>query len=269
MRKLSRFKKIPGLVLAGILVMQASPGLAQQSSASAYAGALSVDSGFDDRYFTGGYIDHYLDSGLGVHAEASGVAREEDAGFFAGGLSYALNDRLRPQIMAGTSTDNDDILPELYLRGSLEIHSDPEQGIVATPSITYRDYRNGTDEVVPGLSAAIYLPPFADGSYVVAQALGMVMFVDPGSNTGYEIGGGASLNKPGLGSFGLVVTGGEMAYDSVLATNAPSINNDFVTFRPNIGLFLSGDVELFVRGEYTHTDFYDIVGGLAGLKINY
>jgi len=94
MKKSPWFWPITGLILSGLLLGQAAPGLAQQSSASIYAGALSVDNGFDDRYFGGGTIDHYFDNGLGVHAEASGVSREEDAGFFAGGLSYAPHERV-------------------------------------------------------------------------------------------------------------------------------------------------------------------------------
>ena len=269
MRKLHWFRRIAGFFVGAVFMVQAVPAFAQQSSAAVYAGALSVDSGFDDRYFGGGYIDHYLDNGLGVHAEASGVSREESAGFFAGGFSYALNDSVRPKVVAGSSTSNDDVLPEFYFRGSVDVRSDSELGLVATPSVTYRKYDNGTKETVPGLDLAIYLPSFANGSYVVAQAIGKVMFVDPGDNTGYEVGGGASLVNPDFGSLGIVVTGGEMAYDSVLVANAASIENDFVSVRPNLGLSLSDDVEFFVSGEYTHTDFYDIVGGFAGLKITY
>ena len=177
-----------GMAVAGLIWISSTPGSAQQSSVSVYGGALSVSDGFEDRSFVGAFIDHYSVAGLGTHGEVSFVSREEEATFFAGGLSYGTSESLRPRIMVGTSSSNQNILPEFYLRGALEIQTAPSEGLLATPAVTFRSYRNGVEEIVPGLDVAYYLPPISGQTYGVIQVIGSIAFVSPGDNVGFEVG---------------------------------------------------------------------------------
>ena len=242
---------------------------AEPSSFTLYGGAAAVNEGFEGRVYTGALLDHYLENDLGLHAEVSGVFREEDAAFFAGGLSYGFGEHVRLKATAGTSSNNDDILPEFYTRGELEIKSSEELGLVARPSITYRNYQSGVDEITPGLDVALY-HELSRMNYLVFQVIGSLSYADPGSNLGFEAGGDITWVRRGLFSVGVTSTAGEMAYDNTLA-GGPSVavESEFWTVRPHASLFATKNLEIFARGDFSFNEFYDVTGGLLGVKFTY
>jgi hypothetical protein len=132
-------------------VVQQAPAPAPQPAVrgdfQATGGAYAVDNGYSDRAFMGLQGSLYDDSGFGVHMDAVHVQREEEAAFVAAGLSYAVTPGTRLKLMAGTSTDNLEIQPELYLNGSATFDLGPQAGLVITPEVIYRQYRSGTEEV--------------------------------------------------------------------------------------------------------------------------
>ncbi|MDX1718186.1 MAG: hypothetical protein R3287_14850, partial [Anderseniella sp.] len=130
-------------------------------------GAYAVDNGYSDRAFMGLQGSLYDETGFGVHVDAVHVQREERAGFAALGISYAVSSGTRLKLMAGTSTENNEIQPELYLNGSATFDLGSEAGVVITPQIIYRDYRSGTEEVQAQGTISKYFKPFKDGSYIV------------------------------------------------------------------------------------------------------
>ncbi len=94
-------------------------------------------------------VTHTSPSGLGAHAEAHVMDREDTAAFFAGGLSWS-SDRAEVRGWVGTSTDNFNTLPEYYARLEASYSFAPEWGLVFRPAVTYRQFRNGTEEAIGG-----------------------------------------------------------------------------------------------------------------------
>ncbi len=229
-------------------------------------GAYAVDSGFSDRAFVALQGSLYDESGFGVHVDTSHVQREEEAVFFAAGLSYAISPSVRAKLMAGTSSDNDGILPELYINGSATVDFGPQAGLVLVPELIYRSYRNGVEEVQGQATINKYFAPFQDGSYLVGSVSGSVNYVTPGDNVGWEAGASLLHVRPRYMSMGLGAVAGSSAYDNQLGTASIGVRNDYVGVRPSASMYLSPDVEVFVRGEYLWTDFYDLAGGFAGIK---
>ena len=229
-----------------------------------YATVLGVSNGFSDRQAVGisGNVYHPA-SGWGAHFDTSGLWREENGGFFAGGVSYAVTPTLRPKVMFGTSTTNFGILPEFFGYGSVTINASPFN---VTPALIYRQYRNGTKQTTPQIDVAHYGQPFSDNSYLVAQALVGISFVSPGSNTGYDVGAGLTYVVPKLGTVALWGLGGRMAYDAALCVTECSVRNDFIGVRPKVSAYINDKAEFFVLGEYVRTDFYNIAGATVGLR---
>ncbi|MCP1335550.1 hypothetical protein [Futiania mangrovi] len=225
-----------------------------------------MSEGFDDRLYGGIQANTYLGK-LGLHGEVAGALREEDAAYGAAGLSYALTPEIRAKAMVGTSTSNDSIYPQFLAHGSLEITA--ATGLVLRPAVTYRDYRNDVEETTVGADLTKYFSPFADGGYLVGQVKGNVSFVSPGSNTGWETGAALTYVTRDGHSAGAEVFGGTMAYDNTVGLSSVSIENDFFGVRPKVGYRLSDATELFVQGEFIDTDAYDVIGGLAGIKVTY
>lgn len=229
-------------------------------------GAYAVDSGYSDRAFVALQGSLYDETGFGVHVDTSHVQREEEAAFFAAGLSYAVTPSTRLKFMAGTSTDNDGILPELYLNGSATVDFGPQAGVVVIPELIYREYRNGVEEVQGQMAINKYFAPFKDGSYIVGSLTGSVNYVSPGDHVGWEVGASVLHVRPRYMSMGLGVVTGSSAYDNQLGLLSIGVRNDYTGVRPSVSLYLSPDVEVFARGEYLWTDFYEMAGGFGGIK---
>lgn len=251
------------------------PALAQTSSLSlaesrsnvtAYAGALDLDKGFHDRSYEGFFYNQYFGS-VGLHADVVSVSREKDSTFGAVGLSWDAAPMLRPKIMLGTSTDNPDIHPDQYASLQVQIRPTPDSRTIVTPSLTYRHFRNGGQEVMPGVDGVYYfsVPTDVDGYYVV-QAGASLSINRHSSDNGYTVGGGLQTVRSNGVSFGAYAEGGRMVYDALIGAGAKT---DFYSIRPSIGLRFNPEWELFARGEYTHTGFYSIRGVLIGLKYSF
>ncbi len=260
------------LTAAFITVLAVSPGAAGETEVvktniTVQSGGLSVSNGNSDRFFSSAHLDFLTPSGLGIHTEVSGHVREEDAAFVSGGVSYALTPMIRPKVVVGSSTRNNQILPSFFTRGEVQFDLGPTAGLLFTPEINYRKYRVGTEEISAGGTITKYFPPLNDGSYLVGSVRGSVTDVSPGNNTGWEVGGSLIYVAPQFYSFGAEVFGGLMAYDSVLSVGTAAVRNEFVGVRPLASTYASENIELFLRGEYVSTEAYDIAGGSAGVKI--
>lgn len=234
-----------------------------------YVGGLGVTNGYADRWFLGLVGNVYYESGLGLHLDTAYVNREENAGYFAGGISGELSSRVRGKVMGGTSSNNMGILPEVYVRGELEIASAPEKGVLLRPSLTYRSYRNGVNEGTGHIEAVRYFPPSANGTFWIGQLGAAATYSDPGSNIGWELTGGGTYVAPDFGTIGTMLVGGNMAYDSVLGASSVSVGNSFFGVRPFASYYLNDRAELIARGEIITTEFYNLFGGTLGLKVNF
>lgn len=243
-----------------------APAPALKGDFQATGGAYSVNNGYSDRAFMGLQGSLYDESGFGVHFDAVHVQREEDAAFVAVGASYAVTPGTRLKLMAGTSTENQEVQPEAYVNGSAIIDLGSQAGIVVIPEVIYRSYRSGVEEVQAQGSISKYFAPFQDGSYIVGTLFGSTTLVWPGDNVGWEAGANLLHVRPRFMSTGLGVVAGSSAYDNYLGPVAVGVRNDYVGVRPSVSMYLSPDVEIFARGEYLWTDFYDLAGAYAGIK---
>lgn len=258
----------PAPVLNGPVVA-GPPAPTLRGDFQAIGGAYAVDSGYADRAFMGLQGSLYDETGFGVHFDAVHVQREEDAAFVAVGASYAVTPGTRLKLMLGSSSDNLEVQPELYVNGSATLDFGPQSGVVVTPEIIYRSYRNGVDEVQAQANVSKYFSPFADGSYLVGSINGSVNHVSPGDNIGWEAGAGVIYVRPRTMSVGLSGVVGSSAYDNQLGLASVGVRNDYAAVRPSVSMYLSPDVEVFARAEYLWTDFYDLAGGYAGIKYTF
>jgi hypothetical protein len=228
-------------------------------------GGLDVDSGFEDRLVAQTSANLLLPSGAGVHLDVVGEEREEDAVFTAAGVSYRT-ENFRPKLRLGTSTENENIQPEIFAEFELGYISDPEDGYTLTPLVSYRKYRNTAEETALGLSATRYFDAQGDRLWI-AQAFGRGTYADPGSNLGFSAGGSLAYSKYDTWSIGLLAEAGRSRYDSVLG--AGSVENDFYSLRPFGSIRISDNAELFARLEYYNTEVYDALGGFLGVKFTF
>lgn len=226
-------------------------------------GGLHVTEDFDDRFFqfTSGNV--YFENGIGLHGEASFEKREETGGFFIGGASFNTP-RFQLKGLAGTSSNVQDIFPELYFRGEATVRSNPEIGVIATGGVTYRDFRNDASEYVFDASLTKYFALGGDNA-IIAQVLGNYGISDPGDEDSISGGVALSYNSYRDYSIGVKVMGGQSSYDSVLG--AGDVDNDFIIVQPNASVFLADNFEMFGRVEYGDTEAYDFYGGALGFKV--
>jgi hypothetical protein len=258
-------------------------GLAKPSAAPAPVGpygdftvagtGLAVTGGYSNRFVAEEAANVYYGN-WGLHFDTSHDWREENADYVVGGVSYAVTPYIRPKLLFGTSSENLGIQPLEYFRGEVELQSPGSAGstgIVAIPSITYRQYRNGVQETVPEMDIAFYLPEFSNHDYLVMEAKGLATFVEGVSGVGYEFSGSTTYVMPKWGTFGAEIFGGRMVYDNTLCLTACSVNNNFVGIRPLVSIYLNhtDKYELFIRGEIVATDYYNIYGGTVGLKTRF
>jgi hypothetical protein len=265
---------LPFPQLGGLTKPSAQPPPAAPYGDITIAGTgLSVTNGFSSRFVAEEAANVYY-SGWGFHVDTSHDWREENADYVVGGVSYAVTPYVRPKILFGTSSENLGIQPQAYFRGEIEFQSPGSSGtagIVATPSLTSREYRNGVKETVPEIDVAFYLPEFADHTYFVVESKGLATFVQGVSAVGYELSASATYVSPKSGTIGAEFFGGRMVYDNTLCIVLCSVENRFYGVRPLVSFYLTGNdkLELFVRGEAVATDFYNIFGGTVGLKTRF
>jgi hypothetical protein len=232
---------------------------------------LAVTRGFSDRAVADIAINWYY-SAFGLHLDAAREWREENASLLIGGLSYMIAPYVRSKFLYGTSSANLSIQPETYLRGEIEFQPPPPPGaigVVATPAVTYRAYRNGVRELVPEMHVAFYHPEFADHTYFVTELKAETIFVESVRTPGYEFSGAATYVVPRLGTAGAELFGGLMVYDATLCVALCTVKNPFVGVRPLLSLYLNRTetLELYVHGEIVTTQSYNIFGGTLGLKV--
>lgn len=252
---------------AGAARAQASLSLAEERpSIMLYSGGLNLKQGFADRYFGGFFYNQYVGD-VGLHADVVEVSREQDVGFGAFGASWQAAPGIRPKIMLGSSTNNTDIEPDVYGSFQVQIRPIGDTRTIITPSVTYRHFRNGGEETIPGFDAVYYFSMANDpDGYYVAQAGANVGFTKS-SDHSYTLGLGLQTVRANGVSFGVYGEGGRMVYNPILSV--PGAATNFYSIRPSIGFRFTPDYEVFVRGEYTHTGFYDAAGALVGLKISF
>jgi hypothetical protein len=257
------------LVAAAALSAVASPAAAQrageESTTTTYVGYYGVDEGYDDRLVVGNFTNLYSGA-FGVHTDFAHVRREQNGTFGAAGLSYALGEKVRVKAMAGTS-DNDgrDILPELYLSGSAALTV--SKGLIVTPDVTFRRYRNGGREISPGVAVAKYFNLAGDtGGYYVAQGDASVSFIKDTDERGYQVGGAIStVRKSGI-TVGLNFNGGKMAYDTITGLGRLPVRSNTLGGGASLGYRFAPKSEIFVRGNVSANDYFWVHGGMLGLK---
>jgi hypothetical protein len=268
-RKALAFVAVLGLagISAGAARAQASLSLAEErGSIMLYAGGLNLKQGYQDRYFGGFFYNQYV-NGVGLHADVVEVAREQDVGFGSFGLSWQAAPGIRPKVMLGGSTNNTDIEPDLYGSFQVQIRPIGDTRTIITPSVTYRHFRNGGEETIPGVDAVYYFSMANDpDGYYVLQG-GANVSLSRAHEQSYTLGLGLQTVRANGLSFGVYGEGGRLVYNPILGVSGIATN--FYSIRPSIGLRFTPDYEVFVRGEYTHTGFYEATGGLIGLKISF
>jgi len=236
---------------------------ATRLEATVSGGVINVDSGFEDRYVGIATAAARLPSGLGVHAEIVGEAREEDAVLAIGGVSYETENFI-PTLRLGTSTDNDNILPSLFAEGQLTYVSAPEDGYTLALVATHRRYRNTAEETAVAFTGTKYLPAFDDYLWI-AQGFGRLVLADPGANLGYSAGGSLAFSQYDQWSIGTLLEAGNSRYESVIG--AAEVDNDFYSVRPFASLRLTDNLEVFARLEYYDTELFNTFGGFVGVKV--
>jgi hypothetical protein len=259
------------IIPPGPLAPQPSAALSGDMTVSGTG--LAVTNGYANRYVAE-FAGNWYYSGLGLHLDTGGEWREEDAGFVIAGLSYAITPDIRPKFLYGTSSENSAIQAQTYIRGEVEFRTPSVPGtvgVVATPAVTYREFRNGVQEFTPEIDVALYHPEFADHAYFVTEAKATPIFIQGVSEVGYELGASTTYVMPGWGNIGAEVFGGRMVWDVTLCVALCNEQNRFVGVRPLVSFYLNHNdaLELFLRGEIVATDFYNIYGGTVGLKFKF
>ncbi len=255
------------MVPRAVLAQTSSLSLAEsRSNLTVYAGGLDLNKGFHDRTYEGFFYNQYFGD-FGLHADVVSVQRETDSTFGAVGLSWNAGGPLTPQLMVGSSTENRDIHPDQYASLQVQIRPTSDSRTIFTPSLTYRHFRTGAQEIMPGFDTVYYfsVPSDKDG-YYVAQVGANVSLNPHNSTDGYTVGAGLQTVRSNGVSFGGYVEGGRLVYDALIGSG---VQTNFYSIRPSIGLRLNLEWELFARGEYTHTGFYEIRGGLVGIKYSF
>ena len=256
------------LVAGTLLGLSASPALAEskeQSYVLTYVGLLDVIGG-DTRVYAGGMADIYTERGIGLHADVVTVDREENATYFGGGMSFAVNDHIRPKFMIGTSTGNRAVLPDLFLQGTVRIKPGDNSGWVITPGVAYRHFRDGQHETVGSLQVAKYFSaPFDAGGYYVAQ-LGAETTIEASNPARVAFNGGISTVRKSGVIVGISGEVGTLFRDPIATTN---FRGRFFAIRPNLELPLFDKFSLTTRGEYVNTQLYNALGGSAGVKVKF
>jgi hypothetical protein len=225
-------------------------------------GHYHVSNGFSDRTFATAWGNTWFAGGLGLHAESHYMDREEEAAFFAAGVSYnSPSFSLRGTL--GTSSDNLNILPDLYGRLEASFRSSPETGWVLIPALTRREYPNGADETELQGQLLKYLP-VGQTTSLIFQALVRGTWVSPGDHFVTTFGGGITYADYRKFSLGLAVEGGRAAYDATFGIG--SIDEAYIAVRPSLSIYLTDKIEFVAQGEFSERESYNVMGAHVGLK---
>lgn len=235
-----------------------------RSDISTVFGYYGATHGLSERRFATAWGNAHFSSGLGAHAEAHFMDREETASYFAGGLSWTGHNMfLRGWL--GTSTENDGILPELYARIEGHWRSNPETGFVISPAATYRKFRNDAEEAAIEAEIAKYYP--LKSGFLILSTFGRALFVDPGDHLTASFGGGVTYAQSGKVSIGVNVEAGRAAYDGILV--ARTFDEPYVSLRQHVSFYVTEKAEVLGLIEYSSRLSYDIYGGYVGLKLHF
>ncbi|MCL4766014.1 MAG: hypothetical protein KJZ80_07275 [Hyphomicrobiaceae bacterium] len=267
MRKYLAFAVAPGLLLiagsgAPEHAAAQGSGIARSDVATVF-GYYGVSDGNSDRRFATAWANVVLAAGLGAHAEVHAMDREEDAGYFAGGLSWNTR-AVEVRGWLGTSTANAGILPELHARLEAAYRTRAELGLVLQPAVSFRSYRNGAEEAA--IEAQVLKYTAVGSGSLVLSALARAMLADPGSRGSASFGAGLTYAECRRFSIGLSVEGGRAAYDGLLAPG--TVDERYFSIRPAASLFLTDRIELIGLAEYSGRESYDVYGGHVGLKVH-
>lgn len=255
----------------GAIVGQASAGEARktpfekapvESDVGTALGHYGVTNGFKDRTFASAWGNFYRLNGWGTHAEAHYVNREETAGLMLGGLSYNTA-AFSIKGVAGTSTNNSLVMPEFYARLEGASYSKPADGLIFRPSVTYRSYRAGIEELTLEGQVQKYIPAGKDASWIW-QAFAKNAFISLGDHQAPSGGVGVAYSVYKTYTVGLAVEAGVASYDSIIGL--ASLNERFSSVRPHASVYLNDRVELFAQGELTDRTSYRVQGAHIGLK---
>jgi len=235
-----------------------------QSNVNVYGGFTAPTDGYDDRFYVGATLDQYQGD-LGIHVDVSGVTREEDGVFASLGLSKTIASGVRGKLAFGSSTDNTNILPQYF--GLAQLRIEAGRATVVTPAVAYRHFRNGIDEYMPSVDVTHYFSiPGDKGGYYVAQIRGAVGILP--DREAPSVGLGLTTVRSSGFTAGLYVEAGRLSYANLIDVGAPGVNSPFVAVRPSVGYRMSKTTELYVRGEYSHNDFFETRGAMVGLKFD-
>lgn len=254
-------------VLTTLLLLAAAQARAGEtpkirSDVTTVFGYYGVTHGLSDRRYATAWGNVYFASGLGAHAEAHYMDREEAASFVAGGLSWnGENAFLRGWF--GSSTDNVGILPEIYGRIEGNWRSSAETGIVISPAATYRSFRNGAEEASVEAEIAKYFP--LKTGFLILSAFGRALYVDPGDYITTSFGAGVGYAQAGKVSVGLSLEAGRAAYDGILAPG--SFDENYFSIRQHVSFHVTERAEVVGLMEYSSRASYDVYGGHIGLKL--
>lgn len=255
------------VIFLAVTVREVAAGEGLQLARSDYTtvfGYYGVTHGNSHRRFTTAWGNAYFAGGLGTHAEAHVMDREDTAAFFAGGLSWS-NDRAEIRGWVGTSTDNVNTLPEVYARLDASYSSPSEWGFVFRPALTYREFRNGTEEIIGEFEIAKYVS--LETGYLVFTAMARGLAIDPGRHISGAFGAGVLYAQSGKVSVGIGIEGGRASYDGLLGPG--ELDEPYVTIRPSVSFYLTEGLELVGMMEYSSRRSYDLYGGHIGLKFRF
>lgn len=261
---MTRFAK---LTVAALSVFWALPAMSQDTAGRATLtfGYLNVDSGLQDRRSTS------LNGAVAVSKETellfdiSRQEREEDATYFAAGISRKFGGT-SARLSLGTSTTNTGILPEFFVEGAVTVDNGPAAGTLFTLSGSHSRYRNGTDVTRFGGEAIKYYDPNENGGFFVTQANASISNANPGGNTGWEIGGAITYVSGQSWTVGASGSLGNSAYE---ASTLTTVENRFWSIRPFLTYDLGESTTLVMRGEYVESDLFKIQGGSFGVNFRF
>lgn len=235
-----------------------------RSDVTTVLGYYGLTSGISDRRFTTAWGNAHFANGFGTHAEAHFMDREESAGFFAGGVSWGGEPgEIRGWL--GTSTENASILPELYARFEASYRTHSGTGLVFSPALTYRSFRNGAREAVAEMEVAKYIS--LGGPHLILSLMARGIASDPGRHMSASFGAGILYAQSGKVSVGLTLEGGRASYDGFLAPG--TLDERYFSIRPVVSFHVTDNVEVLGLMEYSSRESYDAFGGHLGLKVHF
>lgn len=261
---MNRFLK---LIVAATAAFSAHSAVAQESvgRASLTFGQLNLDSGLQDRQTTSLTGAVSVAPNTELLFDISRQQREEDATYFAAGLSQKFGDTTG-RLTFGTSTTNTGILPEFFVEGALTVDSGPEAGTLFTVLASHSRYRNGSDVTRLGGEVVKYYDPNANGGYFITQANAFLSNANPGGNTGWEIGGAVTYVSGQSWTLGASGSLGNSAYEAATRT---TVENRFWSIRPFVTYDLGDSTTIVMRGEYVDSDLFKIQGGSIGVNFQF